>query len=135
MTIRPYQVTDEQQVIELWHLCGLVVPWNDPAQEIRLKAQVQPELFLVGIVEGQVATSVMAGYDGHRGWLYSVAVAPHLQAQGLGRRMVVEVESRLRELGCHKINLQVRVGNAAVVGFYERLGYSIEERVSLGKRL
>ena len=52
ITIRPYQPTDEQQVIELWHLCGLVVPWNDPAQEIRLKAQVQPELFLVGIAEG-----------------------------------------------------------------------------------
>ena len=135
MTIRPYQATDEQQVIELWHLCGLVVAWNDPEQEIRLKAQVQPELFLVGIVEGRVATSVMAGYDGHRGWLYSLAVAPPLQAQGLGRHMVVEVESRLRELGCHKINLQVRAGNAAAVGFYERLGYSVEERVSLGKRL
>lgn len=135
MTILPYQPTDEEQVIELWQLCGLVVPPNDPRQDIQRKMQVQPELFLVGIVEERVAATVMAGYDGHRGWLYSLAVAPDRQRQGLGRRMVEEAEARLKALGCRKVNLQVRASNAAVIGFYESLGYMVEERVSLGKRL
>ena len=88
MTIRPYQPTDEEQVIELWSVCGLVVPPNDPRQDIERKMQVQPELFLVGIVEERVAATVMAGYDGHRGWLYSLAAAPDRQRRGLGCRMV-----------------------------------------------
>ena len=135
MTIRPYQPMDEEQVVELWRLCGLVVPPNDPRQDIERKRQVQPELFLVGIVEERVAATVTAGYDGHRGWLYSLAVAPHLQGQGLGRQMVEEAETRLKALGCRKVNLQVRASNAAVIGFYESLGFAVEERVSLGKRL
>lgn len=97
--------------------------------------QVQPELFLVGVIKDRVAATVMAGYDGHRGWLYSLAVAPHLQRQGLGRRMVEEAEAKLKALGCHKINLQIRASNTAVIGFYESLGFVVEERVSLGKRL
>ena len=135
MTIRPYQPPDEEEVVELWHLCGLVVPPNDPRQDIQRKRQVQPELFLVGVVEERVAATAMAGYDGHRGWLYALAVAPDRQRQGLGRRMVEEAEGRLKALGCRKINLQVRASNAAVIGFYERLGFSVEERASLGKRL
>ncbi len=97
--------------------------------------QVQPELFLVGIVEERIAATVMAGYDGHRGWLYALAVAPDRQRQGLGRQVVEEAEARLKALGCHKVNLQVRASNAAVLGFYESLGFSVEDRVSLGKRL
>ena len=135
MTIRRYQPTDEEQVVALWRLCGLVVPPNDPRQDIERKRQVQPELFLVGIIEERVAATVMAGYDGHRGWLYAVAVAPDRQRQGWGRRMVEEAEARLEALGCRKVNLQVRASNAAVIGFYESLGYAVEERVSLGKRL
>lgn len=135
MTVRPYQPTDEEQVIDLWHQCNLVVPPNDPRQDIERKMQVQSELFLVGIVEERVAATVMAGYDGHRGWLYSLAVTPDRQRQGLGRRMVEEAEARLKALGCRKVNLQVRASNAAVIGFYESLGYMVEERMSLGKRL
>ena len=135
MIIRPYQPMDEEQVAEVWRLCGLVMPPNDPGQDIQRKMQVQPELFLVGVVKERVAATVMAGYDGHRGWLYSLAVAPARQRQGLGRRMVEEAESRLKAMGCRKINLQVRASNAAVIGFYESLGFSVEERVSLGKRL
>ncbi len=135
MMIRPYLPADEEQVIELWHSCGLVVPPNDPRQEIWRKMQVQPELFLVGIIEEQITATVMAGYDGHRGWIYSVAVAPARQRQGIGRRLVEEAETRLAAMGCRKINLQVRASNTAVIGFYENLGFSVEERVSLGKRL
>ncbi len=135
MTIRPYQPTDEEQVVEVWRLCGLVVPPNDPRQDIQRKMQVQPELFLVGVFEERIAATVMAGYDGHRGWLYALAVAPDLQRHGLGRRIVEEAEARLKAVGCRKINLQVRASNTAVIGFYESLGFAVEERVSLGKRL
>ena len=135
MIVRPFHPADEPQVIGLWHLCDLVVPWNDPAQEIRLKSQTQPELFLVGVVEEQVVASVMAGYDGHRGWLYALAVAPPLQRQGLGRRMVTEAEAKMKALGCRKVNLQVRASNMAVIGFYESMGYGVEDRISLGKQL
>ena len=135
MIIRPYQPPDEEQVVELWRLCGLVVPPNDPRQEIERKMQVQPELFLVGVVAERIVATVMAGYDGHRGWLYALAVTPDRQRQGLGRRMVEEAEARLKAMGCRKINLQIRASNAAVIGFYESLGFSVEERVSLGKRL
>ena len=135
MTIRLYRPPDEEKVIELWHLCGLTVPWNDPKQEIERKLRVQPELFWVGVVEERVIATVMAGYDGHRGWLYSLAVAPEMQRRGLGRGMVEEAEAGLKALGCRKVNLQVRASNAAAIGFYERLGFSVEDRVSLGKRL
>lgn len=84
MTVQPYGPADEEQVIELWRLCGLVVPPSDPSQDIELKRQMQPELFLVGIVEERVAATVMADYDGHRGWLYSLAVTSDLQRRGLG---------------------------------------------------
>lgn len=134
-TIQPYEPADEEQVIELWRLCGLVVPSGDPSQDIELKRQMQPELFLVGIVEERVAATVVADYDGHHGWLYSLAVAPNLQRRGLGRQMVEEAEARLKALGCRRVNLQIRASNAAIIGFYENLGFSVEERVSLGRRL
>ena len=124
MTTRPYQPMDEEQVIALWNLCGLVVPPNDPKQDIEQKMQVQPELFLVGLVGERVAATVMAGYDGHRGWLYSLAVAPDLAAARIGAAAWWKLlaEARLKALGCHKVNLQVRASNiAAVIGFYESL--------------
>src|SRR4051794_35542710 len=95
MTIRPYEDADEEQVIALWHRCHLV-GWNDPKREFLLKRQAQPALFLVGLIDGDVAATVMAGYDGHRGWLNLLAVAPERQRQGLGRQIVAEAEARLR---------------------------------------
>ncbi len=83
---------------------------------------------------GHLVGTIMAGYDGHRGWLYAAAVRAASRRRGIGTALVREAEIRLRGLGCAKVNLQVRRTNAAVVGFYERLGYSIEERVSMGKR-
>lgn len=135
MTVRPYQPPDEEEVVEIWRICSLVVPPNDPRRDIQRKRQVQPDLFLVGIIGERVAATVMAGYDGHRGWLYALAVAPDRQRQGLGRRTVEEAEARLKAMGCRKINLQVRASNTAVIGFYESLGFSVEKQVSLGKRL
>lgn len=135
MIIRPYQEADEAQVVALWEQCGLVVPWNDPVEDIRRKVQVQPELFLVGVRDNRVVATVMAGYEGRRGWLNDVAVAPDLQKQGLGRQIVEAAETMLRQRGCPKVNLQVRTSNQKVIAFYESLGYSVDDVISMGKRL
>lgn len=133
--IRPFQSSDEPAVVRLWTDCGLVVPWNDPRRDIQRKKAVQSELFLVGCTAKQIVATVMAGYDGHRGWLNYLAVHPEHQHTGIGRRMVREAESRLDAVGCPKVNLQVRRTNADVIAFYRRIGYRIDDVVSLGKRL
>jgi|SRR6267154_2155965 len=109
-------------------------PWNGADVAIPAKVAAQPNLLLVAIHEGRVIGTVMAGYDGHRGWLYAVAVLRSHRRQGIGRALVEEAERRLLALGCLKTNLQIRSSNRDVVEFYRRLGYSLEDRVSMGKR-
>jgi ribosomal protein S18 acetylase RimI-like enzyme len=133
--IRAYKAADQEQVVELWRRCNLVVPWNDPYHDIWLKLQVQPDLFLVASMANDVVASVMAGYDGHRGWLNYLAVLPEMQHRGIGRMLVMEATTRLRALGCPKINLQVRSTNADVIAFYTRLGFKVDDVVSMGMRL
>lgn len=139
--IRPFQNTDEQAAVDLWRDCGLVRPWNDPHSDIARKRLVQPELFLVAALPGEGSTSdrlvgtAMAGYDGHRGSVYYLAVAQLHQRLALGRALMSEVEQRLLALGCPKINVLVRSGNAQVLHFYDKLGYQRDEAFSLGKRL
>jgi ribosomal protein S18 acetylase RimI-like enzyme len=136
LTIRPYAEPDEDGVVRLWReVFPDNPPWNVPADDIRRKLAVQRELFLVGECAGEVVATVLAGYDGHRGWLHLVAVAPGCRRQGFGRAMMDEAERRLAEVGCPKVNLQVRASNEGVVAFYRKLGYAVEERVSMGKRL
>lgn len=135
MDIRPFAPADEDAVVALWERCGLTRPWNDPRKDVRRKLRVQPELFLVGTAGGEIVASVMAGYDGHRGWIYYLAVAPDRRRRGYGRAIVAEAERLLRAAGCPKINLQVRTSNREVIEFYRRLGYAADEVVSLGKRL
>ena len=110
-------------------------PRNHAAAAIPEKLAVQPDLLLVALDGGDVVGTAMAGYDGHRGWLYSVAVRRSHRRRGIGALLVREAETRLAALGCGKVNLQVRSTNAEVVAFYEALGFEVEERVSLGKRL
>lgn len=133
--IRPFQPNDGAAVVQLWKDCNLVVPWNDPRRDIRRKLQVQPALFLVGFVSGELAATVMAGYEGHRGWLNYLAVASRFRRQGLGRKLVAEAEARLREMGCPKINIQIRTSNTGVIEFYRRIGFKPDDVVSMGKRL
>lgn len=135
MELRPYAAADEAAVVDLWRRCELTRPWNDPRKDIQRKLTTQPELFLVGEVNGEIIATIMAGYDGHRGWVNYLAVAPEHRAKGYGRLLMRHVEERLAAIGCPKLNLQVRASNEAVLEFYRRLGYSVEERVSLGKRL
>ena len=109
-------------------------PLNKAAIAIPAKLKVQPDLFIVAEEAGRVIGTIMAGYDGHRGWLYAVAVQPNHQRTGVGSAMLVEAEKRLAQAGCSKINLQIRAGNEAVSAFYRRHGYIAEERTSMGKR-
>jgi ribosomal protein S18 acetylase RimI-like enzyme len=135
MRIRVFERADEAAVVGLWEACGLTRPWNDPHKDIARELAVQPELFLVGVTEEAVMASVMAGYEGHRGWMNYLAVAPRFRGRGFGRVLVEYVERLLLERGCPKVNLQVRASNAAAVAFYRRLGYAQDESISLGKRL
>jgi 4-oxalocrotonate tautomerase family enzyme len=133
--IRSYQASDESAVIDLWHRCNLVVPQNEPKKDIEMKCKVQADLFFVGAIDNRIVATVMAGYDGHRGWIYYLAVDPDYRQQQIGRRMMEKAESALNKLGCPKINLQVRTSNRAVISFYERLGFSNDNVIGLGKKL
>lgn len=135
MKIRAYQPSDESSVVALWRECGLVRSWNDPHKDIRRKLTVQPGLFLVGTIDGTLVASVMAGYDGHRGWVNYLAVAPQHRKSGLGRALMQKVEEELHAMGCPKLNLQVRTSNAEVIAFYRKLGYMQDDVVGMGKRL
>lgn len=136
LRIRPFRDTDETGVVDLW--CEVFAgdpARNEPHAVIRRKLSVQRELFFVGEVEGAVVGTVVAGFDGHRGWVYHLAVQPGFRRRGFGRALMLHAEASLRSMGCPKLNVQVRSANGEATAFYERLGYTIEERVSLGKIL
>jgi ribosomal protein S18 acetylase RimI-like enzyme len=135
MQIRAFQPADEEAVIDVWRDCDLIVPNNDPYKDIRRKMAVRPDLFLVGIVDDQIVATVMAGYDGHRGWLNYLGVLRAFRKRGLARLIISEAERLLRLEGCAKINLQVRTANHGVVEFYRRIGYSTDDVLGMGKRL
>jgi ribosomal protein S18 acetylase RimI-like enzyme len=135
VVVRPYRETDEARVLELWTLGGLVRPWNDPRRDIERKLEVQRELFLVAELEGVVVGVVMAGYEGHRGWVNYLAVDIGQRRRGIGTALMHDAERRLRLLGCPKLNLQVRFENTAVQAFYAALGFTVDEVASMGKRL
>ena len=130
-----YRDADRADIIALWQACDLVVPWNNPEQDIARKCADSPELFFTGRVDGQLVASCMAGYDGHRGWIYFLAVHPQCQRQGYAASMVKHSEARLKELGCPKIDLMVRNSNEAVIEFYRTCGYDLDPVVVLSKRL
>jgi len=134
--IRPFADADEQTVVDLWARCGLVRPWNDARRDIARKQRVQPELFLVAVADdGAIVGTVMAGYDGHRGWINYLATDPARRRQGIGRALMHDAEAGLARLGCPKINLQIRHDNRDAIAFYQRLGFGEDAVVSMGKRL
>jgi ribosomal protein S18 acetylase RimI-like enzyme len=135
MQIRTFEAKDQDSVVKLWHECNLVVPWNDPYKDIQRKLKVDPDLFIVGETAGGIIATVMGGYEGHRGWINYLAVAPAHQRKGYGRQLVASVEALIKQKGCPKINLQVRQTNTDVIKFYEAIGYKNDNVVSLGKRL
>ncbi len=133
--IRPFKPADKEAVVDLWRRCGLLRPWNDPHKDIARKLCVQPEWFLVATCAGRITATVMAGFDGHRGWVNYLAVDPQLQRRGLGRAIMAAAERLLRDAGCPKINLQIRRDNAGAIRFYERVGFAEDAVVCYGKRL
>jgi ribosomal protein S18 acetylase RimI-like enzyme len=135
LEIRPYKPEDRDFVVGLWKECGLLRPSNDPLKDIARKQRAGGHLFLVGLAEGKIVAAVMAGYDGHRGWLNYVAVSPSHQKKGYGRTMIREAEARLAAEGCPKVNLQVRTTNTEAIKFYTAIGYSQDIVLSFGKRL
>lgn len=132
--IRPFAEADTEAVVALWRRAGLTRPWNDPYQDITRKLAVQRELFLVADTD-VVVGSAMFGYEGHRGWVNYLAVDPAHRGRGVGRALMAEGERLLRDLGCPKLNLQVRGDNTEAAAFYERLGYERGDVVSYGRRL
>jgi ribosomal protein S18 acetylase RimI-like enzyme len=135
LSIRAYEPGDEEQIIALWReVFPDDPPHHDPLEIIHLKTADQPELFFVAAKGPAVVGTIMAGYDGHRGWIYRVAVSPRHQRQGIGSSLVRHAERALRARGAPKINLQIRGTNRGVVAFYERLGFMVEDRISMGKR-
>lgn len=149
MHIRLFHHDDTESVIQLWERCGLLRPWNDPHRDIERKLSINDGLFIVGTTEDMqglnaisggatapvVIGAAMGGYDGHRGWVNYLAVEPTQRQAGLGRQLMADLEAKLLARGCPKLNLQVRSGNSDVLAFYQQLGYSVDEAVSLGKRL
>lgn len=135
MDIREYEDADLPQVAKLWQACGLTRPWNDPAADLDLAQRTGSCVVLVGVKGGTVLATTMTGFDGHRGWLYYVAVRPDVQGHGFGRRMVEAAEERLRAMGCPKVELIVRAGNERVLETYAALGYRQEARALMSKWL
>ena len=134
--VRPYRDGDEKAVAALWREVFPDAPAHRvPEDDIRRKLRVQADLFLVAADGPEVVGTTMAGYDGHRGWIYSLAVHPDYRQTGVATALMRTVEAALVKLGCFKINLQVLPNNRTVVDFYTKLGYAIEERVSLAKIL
>ncbi len=135
LVVRRFIPEDEVAVIELWRRCNLTRRQNNPKLDIERKLKVDPELFLVGFIDGNVVATVMGGYEGHRGWINYLGVDPRWQRQGLGRQMMDKIQAKLSALGCPKINLQVREDNLAAVKFYQAIGYTQDPVLSMGKRL
>jgi ribosomal protein S18 acetylase RimI-like enzyme len=135
VNIRPFTQSDTELVISLWQSCGLIRSWNNPQLDIERKLTVNPEWFVVGVVKHEIVASAMFGYEGHRGWVNYLAVSPQHQRQGYAKQLMQFGEDLLLNVGCPKLNLQVRDTNAQALGFYEALGYKIDASVSLGKRL
>ncbi len=134
--IRTFAPGDLNRLDALWRTC---FPDDPPRNAARVavpeKLRVDPGSILVAEADGRILGSIMFGYDGHRGWLWGVAVAPSHRRQGLGGALIRAAEAALAKRGCTKVNLQIREGNAAVAAFYERLGYAVEPRISMGKLL
>lgn len=136
LKIRPYADADEQGVLDLWNeVFTYSAPHNEPMAELQRKVATDRDLFFVAVSGTQLVGTVMGGYDGHRGWVYLLAVTPSKQGGGIGRALMARLEAELKARGCPKINLQVRGDNEGVVAFYETIGFKVEDRISMGRKL
>ena len=135
LAIAPIEDADIAAVVALWQRCGLVRPWNDPESDIALARQGPNAAVLLGRDGDVVMASVLVGHDGHRGWVYYVAVDPQYRKKGLGRAIMTAAEDWLRARGIVKVQLMVRPDNIQVQAFYETLDYDEQERIVYAKWL
>ncbi len=136
MRIRPIQDDDTDAVIGLWRQCGLLRPWNDPVADIALARKTESaEIFVGTTADNSIDAAVMCGHDGHRGWLYYLAVSPRTQRQGFGKLMVAHAEQWLRDRDVPKLELMIRNTNTVVGQFYESIGYRTEPVVTMSRWL
>jgi ribosomal protein S18 acetylase RimI-like enzyme len=130
-----YNPKYQNAVVELWKNCDILRCQNQPVEDIERKMNFQPQLFFIALLDGEVVGTVMVGYEGHRGWLNYLAVAPTYQRQGYGTKLVKKAIRELKKIGCPKVNLQVRKGNTSAVEFYKHIGFKEDEALSFGKRV
>ena len=136
LVIRPFEAADREAVVALWAIVFPDEPaWNESHGLIDRKLTVQPELFLLAELDGRIVGSIIAGFDGVRGWVHKVGAHPSYRRKGIAGQLMSAVEEGLRAMGCNKLNLQVREGNETAVRFYEDAGYQPEPRVSMSKHL
>ncbi len=135
LAISPITDNDVEHVIALWQRCGLTRPWNDPASDIAFARRGANATILIGRADGALAATAMVGHDGHRGWVYYVAVEPELQGRDFGRAIMAAAEDWLRGQGVTKAMLMLRPDNVKVQAFYDKLGYEVQERVIYAKWL
>ncbi|QOZ32083.1 GNAT family acetyltransferase [Bradyrhizobium sp. CCBAU 53421] len=135
LAIAPITDADIADVVALWQACGLTRPWNDPSADIALARRGPSSAVLVGRNAGAIVATAMVGHDGHRGWVYYVAVDPNRQGKGLGRTIMAAAEDWLRNAGVPKLQLLVRRENAKAGAFYQSLGYEESTSVMLAKWL
>ncbi|OAN58354.1 GNAT family acetyltransferase [Sphingomonas sp. TDK1] len=135
MTIQEASAADREAVVALWHAAGLTRPWNDPAADFDRAVHGPSSALLLLRDGGTLLGSAMVGEDGHRGWIYYLAVAESARGQGHGRALMIAAEDWLRARGCPKLQLMVREGNDAAIGFYRALGLEVQPVVTLGRFL
>jgi ribosomal protein S18 acetylase RimI-like enzyme len=135
LNIIKFDAKYENSVIELWKHCNLLVKQNNPKVDIKEKMNFQPDLFFLGFLKKKLVSSIMIGYDGHRGWINYLAVHPNFQRNGIGTIMMDFATKKLLELGCQKINVQVRNSNRFAVNFYQKIGFTDDQVIGMGKRI
>ena len=135
MTVETASAADAAEVIALWQACGLIRPWNDPQADFDRALLGAHSTLVVVRSDDRIAATIMVGEDGHRGWVYYLAVDPAHRRSGLGRTMMAAAEAWLRGRGAPKIQFMVREDNAATIAFYEHLGYARQPVATLGRFL
>ncbi len=133
--ITPASPEDCETVVSLWEAADLTRPWNDPRADFALALASPSSAVLLARHGDSVVGSVMVGFDGHRGWVYYLATAPNVRGNGIGRLLMEQAEAWLKARGCPKIQLMVRSDNHTARGFYDALGYELQDVVTIGKRL